>query len=255
MDRVGELLHTLGQAVTAVWASATAQVAPPAVPVALLTGAVALAVVLWRPAWRVTRHAITIAHEGFHGVAALATGRSLRGIRLHSDTSGLTLSRGRPRGIGMVLTLLAGYPGPALAGLGSAWLVHRGYPLAMLWLVVALLCLLLLQIRNLFGLWSVAVSAATLVAVSWWAPADVRGAVAATVTWFLLLGSVRPVLELQLQRTRRRGAARTSDADQLAALTHLPGVVWIGVFLALCLTALAIGGFWLLGDPRHLALG
>lgn len=253
MDRVGELLHTLGRAVAAVWVGATAQVAPPALPVAITTGAIALAVVLWSPAWGVTRHAITIAHEGFHGVAAVATGRSLRGIRLHSDTSGLTLSRGRPRGIGMVLTLMAGYPGPALAGLGSAWLVHRGYPLAMLWLVVALLCLLLLQIRNLFGLWSVAFSAATLVAVSWWAPTDVRGAVAAIVTWFLLLGSVRPVLELQ--RSRRRGAPRTSDADQLAALTHLPEVLWVGVFLALCLAALAIGGFWLLGDPQHLALG
>lgn len=253
MDRVGELLHTLGRAVAAVWESATAQVAPPDLPVALLTGAAALAVVLWGPAWRVARHAITIAHEGFHGLTAVATGRSLRGIRLHSDTSGLTLSRGRPRGLGMVLTLLAGYPGPALAGLGAAWLVHRGYPMAMLWLVVALLCLLLLQIRNLFGLWSVAVSATALVAVSWWAPADVRGAVAATVAWFLLLGSVRPVLELQ--RSRRRGGARTSDADQLAALTHLPGVLWVGVLLALCLAALAIGGFWLLGDPRNLALG
>jgi hypothetical protein len=253
MYRVGELLHTLGRAVAAIWESATAQVAPPALPVAIITAAVALAVVLWSPTWRVARHAITIAHEGFHGVAAVGTGRSLRGIRLHSDTSGLTLSRGRPRGLGMVLTLLAGYPGPALAGLGSAWLLHRGYPLAMLWLVVALLCLLLLQIRNLFGLWSVAVSAAVLVAVSWWAPADVRGAVAATVAWFLLLGSVRPVLELQ--RSRRRGAARTSDADQLAALTHLPGLVWVGVFLVLCLAALAIGGFWLLGGPRALALG
>ncbi|MDN3311315.1 M50 family metallopeptidase [Microbacterium oryzae] len=253
MDQVGELLHTLGRAVSVIWESATSPVAPLPLPITLITGAVALLVVLWGATWRVARHAITIAHEGFHGVAAVTTGRSLRGIRLHSDTSGLTLSRGRPRGIGMVVTLLAGYPGPALAGLCSAWLVHRGYPMAMLWLFVALLCLLLLQIRNLFGLWSVAVSTAVLVTVSWWAPADVRGAVAATVAWFLLLGAVRPVLELQ--RSRRRGAARTSDADQLAALTHLPGILWVGVFLAFCLAALAIGGFWLLGDPRDLALG
>ena len=38
--------------------------------------------------------AVTIAHEGGHAVAALLTGRRLRGIRLHSDTSGLTLSAG-----------------------------------------------------------------------------------------------------------------------------------------------------------------
>ena len=38
--------------------------------------------------WRVSRNAITIAHEGGHGLIALLTGRRLDGIRLHSDTSG-----------------------------------------------------------------------------------------------------------------------------------------------------------------------
>ena len=37
--------------------------------------------------WRLSRNAITIAHEGGHGLIALLTGRRLDGIRLHSDTS------------------------------------------------------------------------------------------------------------------------------------------------------------------------
>ena len=41
---------------------------------------------------------VTITHEGAHGVAAFVTGRRLQGIRLHSDTSGLTISSGRPSG-------------------------------------------------------------------------------------------------------------------------------------------------------------
>ena len=45
-----------------------------------------------------------------------STGRKLHGIRLHSDTSGLTLSAGRPTGPGMILTLLAGYVAPPLVG-------------------------------------------------------------------------------------------------------------------------------------------
>ena len=44
------------------------------------------------------RHVVTIVHEGAHGLAAWATGRQLAGIRLHSDTSGVTVSRGRATG-------------------------------------------------------------------------------------------------------------------------------------------------------------
>ena len=47
----------------------------------LVTGATALLLVAIPAAWRVTRHVVTIAHEGAHGVAALASGRRLAGIR------------------------------------------------------------------------------------------------------------------------------------------------------------------------------
>ena len=47
--------------------------------------------------WPFTRVMITITHEGGHAFAALLTGRKLQGIRLHTDTSGLTISSGRPR--------------------------------------------------------------------------------------------------------------------------------------------------------------
>ena len=72
----------------------------PDASVVVATGALALVLVALPAAWRVTRHVVTIAHEGSHGVAALVSGRRLAGIRLHSDTSGLTLSRGRSRGPG-----------------------------------------------------------------------------------------------------------------------------------------------------------
>ena len=81
-------------------------------------------------AWRYSRNLVTIAHEAAHGLAALACGRRLSGIRLHSDTSGLTLSRGRPSGLGMIVTALAGYVGPGLLGLGAAYLLHLGHAVA-----------------------------------------------------------------------------------------------------------------------------
>jgi hypothetical protein len=188
---------------------------------------------------------VTIAHEGAHGVVALAAGRRLSGIRLHSDTSGLTVSRGRPNGPGMVATALAGYVGPGLLGLGAAYLLRERHALAVLWLVVLLLALLLLQIRNFYGLYAVLVAGGAVLAVSWWGSEQVQSLAAWTGTWFLLLASPRPVLELQ--RERWRGRARNSDADVLARLTRVPGVAWVLVFLGVTGGTLALGASWLLG--------
>ena len=217
----------------------------PAPSAVLATGVVALVLVALPRAWRVTRHVVTIAHEGSHGVAALLSGRRLAGIRLHSDTSGLTLSRGRSRGPGMIATALAGYLGPGLLGLGAAYLLRERHALAVLWLAVLLLALLLVQIRNFYGLYAVLVAGLGVLAVSWWGSEPVQSTVAYAGTWFLLLAAPRPVLELQ--RQRRRGRARDSDADLLARLTPLPGLAWVGLFLAATGATLVVGGGWLLG--------
>ncbi|WP_268895316.1 M50 family metallopeptidase [Goekera deserti] len=205
---------------------------------------VALLLVGYPALWRYSRNAVTIAHEGAHGLAALATGRRLAGIRLHSDTSGLTVSAGRPTGPGMVLTGAAGYTGPGLFGLGAAALLAAGYAVGLLWLLLGLLALLLVQIRNWFGLWSVLVTGAVVFAATWWLPAAGQSAFAHVVTWFLLLAA--PTTVVELQRKRRRRAAPDSDADQLARLTGVPGVLWVGFFLTVDVGALALGTWWLL---------
>jgi Ca2+/Na+ antiporter len=218
---------------------------PPLPGWALALSAALAAVLVLSPAlWRSSRHAVTIAHEGAHGLAALVTGRRLSGIRLHSDTSGVTVSAGRPSGPGMVLTAAAGYTGPGLLGLGAAALLAAGYAVGLLWALLLLLALLLVQIRNWYGLWSVLVTGALVFAATWWAPAEGQAGFAHVVTWFLLLAAPRTVLELQ--RSRRRGTARDSDADQLARLTRVPGLLWVGLFLLVDGGALVLGTGWLL---------
>jgi hypothetical protein len=113
----------------------------------------------------------------------------------------------------------------------------------MLWLLLAALALLLLQIRNWFGLLSVLVTGGALFAVSWWADATWQVAVAYGMSWFLLLGSVRPVVELQGERSR--GRARTSDADLLARLTGVPGICWVLLFAVVTVGCAVLGGRWL----------
>jgi hypothetical protein len=226
------------------WTRVTTSVPDQQTEVLLGTAAVAALLVLSPTLWRITRHAVTIAHEGAHGAVALAAGRRLSGIRLHSDTSGLTVSAGKPTGLGMVLTCFAGYVGPGLFGLGAAALLAGGHAVGLLWALLVLLALLLVQIRNWYGLWSVLATGGVVFAATWWLPDQGQAAFAAVATWFLLLAAPRAVLELQTSRSRRR--APDSDADQLARLTRVPALVWVGVFLLVDVGALALGASWLL---------
>ena len=223
----------------------SAQPDPPGALV-LVTAVIGLVAVAFRPLWRIARNAITIAHEGGHALAALLTGRKLRGIRLEFDTSGLTLSAGRPTGPGMMFTLLAGYVAPSLIGLGGAWLLGGNRITLLLWLAVVLLLLMLINIRNVFGVVSVLVTGAIVFVVSWSASAQVQAVFAYAVVWFLLIGGVRPVFELQSLRSR--GRMPESDADQLAGLTRIPALFWVGVFLIVDVAALVTGVFLLAGQ-------
>ncbi|MEV0963429.1 MULTISPECIES: M50 family metallopeptidase [unclassified Streptomyces] len=209
------------------------------------TAVLALAAVAPSAIWRLSRNAITIAHEGGHGLIALVTGRRLEGIRLHSDTSGLTVSRGRPTGPGMILTAAAGYTAPPLLGLGGAWLLAAHRITLLLWVATALLLAMLVMIRNAYGALTVVLTGAAFLLVSWLTEPEVQAAFAYAAVWFLLLGGVRPAFELQVKR--RHGGAPDSDADQLARMTHVPPAMWLFLFHAVSLCSLIGGGRWLLG--------
>ena len=250
-DEVMVRLLTLGGAVDQIsWPGIHSHVitdyqSNPSIRLVLITGAVALAAVLTNRVWRVARNVITIVHEGGHAAAALATGRRLTAIRLHSDTSGLTVSVGRPDGPGMVVTTAAGYLSPSLVGLIGVAVLALGWVSVMLWVSAALLLAMLFMIRNLYGVVSVLATTAVLVAISLYTAADVQAAFGHTAAWFFLFGGVRPVQELQ--RRRHAGLARDSDADQLARLTGTPALLCVGLFGLGTLGALALGGWLLLG--------
>jgi hypothetical protein len=238
---------------TELWHEIVGTQADPPHSLLLAAGGAALVAVVPQPVWRLTRNAVTIAHEGGHALVAVSTGRRLSGIRLHADTSGVTVSYGKPRGPGMVFTALAGYIAPALLGLGGAALLGAGHITALLWACVALLALMLLMIRNWYGVLALAATGALVFGVTWYATAQVQAAFAYFAVWFLLFGGVRPVFELQWQRSR--GRAPQSDADQLAKLTGVPGLLWVFLFGVVALGCALLGAHWLLPTwTTHLTL-
>lgn len=213
--------------------------------ITLVAGGLALLVVLvGGTPWRFARNVITIVHEAGHALAAVLVGRRLQAIKLHSDTSGVTVSRGKPEGPGMAFTAMAGYMAPSVLGLLFASLLGADLVTGVLVLIALLLLGVLVMVRNAYGVFAVVASAGVLALVALVAPRQVQAPFAYLVTWFLLFGGVRPVIELQIKR--RQGRARDSDADQLGRLTSVPAVLWVLVFGVLTGSCLIAGGLWLL---------
>jgi Peptidase M50B-like len=240
------VLHTLWDRVSG------SQPLPPAWVVGL-TALIALAVVLNTGSWRLTGKVITIAHEGGHALVSVLSGRRLDGIRLHSDSSGVTFSRGKRTGPGLVLTAAAGYVMPPLLGAGAAWLLAERHLTAMLWLALVLLAATFLAIRNLFGGLAVLATAGGVFAVSYYASPAVQAGFGYLAAWFLLFGGLRPVAELARGSLgQRQRWTRGSDADQLARLTGAPAGLWITVFMLVALAALVVGVVLLVPPGWHL---
>lgn len=211
--------------------------------VPLVTLTVALILVFSGGLWRLFRRVLTIVHEAGHALFAVLAGRRLTGIRLHSDTSGVTVSRGRPSGFGMVMTTFAGYPAPALLGLVFAGLVVADLVAVVLGVAAVLVLGVLVMVRNAYGVFTVLAVAAALGIIAFYASAEIQAAFVYLITWYLLIGSVRPVVEMQAKR--HRGAGRDSDADQLARLTGVPALLWVGILMLLAVACLAVGGYWM----------
>jgi len=207
------------------------------------SGVLALLVVGSSRVWPVARTVVTIVHEGGHALMALATGRHLGGVRIYRSTAGETFSRGRPEGVGVALTAVAGYVAPPLLGLGAAALLAIGHLTGMLLLSLVLLAGLAIAVRNAYGMLAVLVALVAVAAVCLYASPVVQAGFGYVMTWFLLLGGIRPVIELAGER--RHGGGRRSDADQLGRLTPVPGGAWVMIFAVVAVAALAVSARWL----------
>lgn len=224
---------------TEVWDRASAVQPLPEPEVALGTGLVALLLVLLPATWPRVRLGVTVVHEAGHAVVAVLVGRRLQSIRLHADTSGLTVSRGRPTGPGVVAMLAAGYLAPAAVGVGAAALLAAGRGIAMLWLLTLLSAALLVWVRNGYGVLTLLGVGVAVGLLTWYGDPRLQAVVAYLIAWLLLLAAPRPVVELLASGRRRH--SRTSDADQLAALTHVPAVLWCLAMLLANLAGLFVG--------------
>ena len=211
-------------------------------PWAILLVATAVAIVVSIPAiWSKIRQAATIVHEMGHAAVGYIFGRKIEGISLHTDTSGVTTSRGKPYGIGFLLSVIAGYPAPSLLGLGMVWAAATNWSGAALTLWSLLMVIALWLCRNLVGLLSCALAVAASGAIWWWGTPPIIANTVLAVGIFMVIAGFRCCIDLW--RAHQRGEGESSDAGQASTLTFIiPATGWIIFFFAVATWAIFQSG-------------
>lgn len=211
-------------------------------PWAILVVTLAVIALVSVPAvWSKIRQAATIVHEMGHATVGFIFGRKIDGIALHSDTSGVTTSRGKPYGLGFLLSVLAGYPAPSLLGLGMVWAATTNWSGAALTLFATLMLIALWLCRNAIGFLSCALAVGGSAALWWWGTPPVVANAVLAVGIFMVIAGFRCCIDLW--RAHQRGDGATSDAGQAASLTVVvPSAVWVAFFFAIALYSAAHSG-------------
>jgi hypothetical protein len=214
----------------------TATQVPLSATAAMLIGLAALAVTVIDSCWMILRYGTVMAHEGAHAAASALLFRKVSRIGLNMDATGVTLHE-KSGCLGGIFIGFVGYLGPSLFGLGAAKLIEKGDIVEVLWVTLFLLALLLLVVWQSFGMLTVAAAGVIIFLILHFTPVATQIVAAYAVTWLLLLSGVRG--------TWQRGS-RSGDAANLSSQTLVPRVIWFLLWLAGTVTAVAIGGKWLI---------
>lgn len=205
-------------------------------PVAYGVGFIALLLVLLSSVLGV--YPITLAHEGGHMLANLATLIGNNGWKLKDDATAVTASKSSGIWLIQLVTAFVGYATPPLLGLAAAALIAAGNPWAVLLATIVLCVLAVALSRN--GL-AFLIPALIALGLTWLLIAGsgaLQAAVAVGIAWFLLIGGFVDALRLL--------AAPSSDGSELAKLTLIPNFLWSLTWVFVGLVALIVGGQLLL---------
>jgi hypothetical protein len=207
--------------------------APLPVSVGASVGLLVLLVFVLEGIWRLARHISVIAHEGAHALAGLIMGRRIVSVKLNDNATGETVSLGPQAGLSSIVFLFAGYLGPSLFGLGAAVLLAHNQVHAVLVVTGIALFIMLLLVRNFFGVISVLFNGGIVVLVLWYGSAELQIIAAYALSWFLLLSGVRFAVV---------HGSKAADAAALRTITRIPRVAWALLWLAGSVSALWVGG-------------
>jgi hypothetical protein len=201
------------------------------------TLALAVAAVAAEPAWRWTRHLVTLVHEAGHAVLLLLTGHWVKEIVIHDTGGGGTRTGRQPFWPVAVATSFVGYVAPPVAGLFLALGVDAGWnPPTVLAVILVLLIGGVLVHGNWWGLLTMTAIGLVAALFLWHAGTAAQVGVLIGLAWFLLLGGFRRTVEVA-----GRPAAQFSDHQRLQELTDVPSAIWSFGWLLIAVATLVAG--------------
>lgn len=193
-------------------------------------GLAALIFVNFPVTWAFIRYFDTMAHEGSHAVMGSLAGFRITGVKVKlKNADGETEAPGIG---GSLPSGLIGYLGPSAFGLAGAKLISIGHSVAVLWLALALLVLLLAQMRNVFGILAIVIAGYVIYVFARYGTVTHETMGAYGITWLLLLSGVRTVL-LHWDKA--------DDAEALRKQTQVMPVVFARIWLVGALFAVFLG--------------
>jgi hypothetical protein len=204
-------------------------------PVSYGIGFIVLLIVLFSPI--LARYPITLAHEGGHMFANLATLRGNEYWELEDNADGGTKPKEAGNWLTRLIGLFVGYVAPPLLGVSAAALIAAGNPWAVL-LATIFLCVLAVGLsrKSLAFL----VPALIVLGLAWLliaGSASLQAAFAVGIAWLLLFGGLLRVV---------RVLGGSDDAEKLAGMTLVPQFVWSLIWLFIAVVSLIVGGQLLL---------
>jgi Peptidase M50B-like len=204
-------------------------------PQAVLIGLLVAIVVTLPELWNIATHANTVAHEGAHVLVGMAVGRMIRSMRINSNGGGGTLMV-PDSGFGFGVAAFAGYIGAGAFGLIAAWLISIGRIVVVLFLCLLLCVVMLVVVRNFFGVRVILTCGVPLYLILRYATAGVETVVAYGVTWFLLISGTKDAFVII------RTPKDVQDAEVLRSMTFLFRRAWCFLWLIGSIVALLVGG-------------
>jgi len=180
-------------------------------------------------AGRYFRSLNTMVHEGGHAFMTLLLSGEVIAVNLFADTSGNTITKSKNRFF-QLLIALAGYTSSALTGLLFIFLLSKGYHVHILFFLVSLaLLLLVLSIRNAYGLfWAGTFSLVNLLLIYFNDPTGIYLA-AAFYTLIILTDAVWSSIILMVIAVKT--PKKAGDAANLQKFTGIPAVIWTLFFV------------------------
>lgn len=203
---------------------------------AIPVGAALAALLLWStPVVLPLKIFVVFLHELSHGLAALVTGGSIDSIEFNVDQGGLCVTRGGSR----FLILSAGYLGSMAFGAILLVVAARSRRDRVVLGVVGAITagVTLLYVRSGFGMAYGTIAGAVMILVAWRLPPWTSDLILKVVGAVSCLYAVWDIGSDVITRN-----IPGSDANALADLTGIPGIVWgiLWVLVALVVSALAL---------------